>query len=423
MYNGIISETIDDVPISCATGNCTWPIIPTLGICGACMDMRPQLEYECSGSTDSDECWFSIPGGMNMTKPRTLPDVGITPVFVAGIGSDYIFNQTDVVGEHKDGFKEKLSYDFIGLSYGEFIGANEGSWPPANRTIINLENVLAYECALWHCIQARSVNASNGIVRDTMVDSRIEQKVSEAADDMGNWFYAEEPAFNFDGYRPSDEPTFGWSDLRSVKKILDRVLTGSVTISTSHEVSYTPEVNSYSTASVGRYNDIRDLGADCIHAAWVYADDFDQWWARLTKSMTNNIRLNGVLLSEETDRYNGVAWTEVTYTKVRWLWLVFPAALVLLSIIFLVATMVASWQSGLRPWKSFILPVLYTRLEDGLQEEWRQEHAQGTSLLSEVKGRWVGLDKSDDAWVFRHVEKDCEKTREVRLAGDTSVDG
>jgi hypothetical protein len=358
-----------------------------------------------------------------MTKPRTLHDVGITPVFVAGVGSDYIFNQTDVVGEHKDGFKEKLSYDFIGLSYGKFIGANEGSWPPANRTIINLENVLAYECALWHCIQARSVNASNGIVRDTMVDSRIEQKVSEAGDDMGNWFYAEEPAFNFDGYRPSDEPTFGWSDLRSVKKVLDRVLTGSVTISTSNEVSYTPEVNSYSTESVGRYNDIRDLGADCIHAAWLYADDFDQWWARLTKSMTNNIRLNGVLLSEETDRYNGVAWTEVTYTKVRWLWLVFPAALVLLSIVFLVATMVASWHSGLRPWKSFILPVLYTRLEDGLQEEWKQEHAQGTSLLSEVKGRWVGLDKSDDAWVFRHVAKDCKKTREIRLAGDTSVDG
>jgi hypothetical protein len=308
------------------------------------------------------------------------------------------------------------------MSYSKFVGANEGSWPPASRTIFNQENVLAYECGLWHCIQARSVNASNGVVKDTMVDFRIEQKENPDLD-TNDWYYAEEPSFNFDGFRAGDEPTNGWADLRMVGSVLDRVLTGSVTISTSYEVSYTPEVNSYNTESVGRYNDVRDLGADCIHAAWMYADDFEQWWARLAKSMTNNIRLNGILISEETDRYSGVAWTEVTYTKVRWLWLIFPAALVLLSIIFLVATMIASWHGELKPWKSFILPVLYTRLEDGLQEEWRQEYAQGTSLLAEVKGRWVGLDKSDDAWVFRHVAKDCEEVRDIRFAGDTSVDG
>jgi len=359
---------------------------------------------------------------MNLTKPRSLPSIGITPVFVAGIGSGYIFNRSDIVGKHRDGFKEKLSYNFIGQSYSEFVGANEGSWPPSNRTIFNRENVLAYECGIWHCMQARSVNASNGVVHDTMLDFRIERK-EDPDSDTGSWYYAEEPAFNFDGFRSDNEPTSGWADLRRVEKVSDRVLTGSVTISTSHEVTYTPEVNSYNTESVGNYHDVRDLGADCIHAAWMYADDFDKWWARLTKSMTNNIRLNGILITEEPDRYRGISWMEVTYTKVRWLWLIFPTALVLLSMVFLVATMVASWHSGLKPWKSFVLPVLYTRLEDGLQEEWRQEYAQGTSLLSEVKGRWVGLDNNDDAWVFRHVAKDCEKARGVRFAGDTSVDG
>jgi hypothetical protein len=91
--------------------------------------------------------------------------------------------------------------------------------------------------------------------------------------------------------------------------------------------------------------------------------------------------------------------------------------------VFLVATMVASWQSGLKPWKSFILPVLYTRLEDGLQDEWRQEFAQGSTMLSEVKDRWAALDNNNDAWVFRHVAKESEKVREIRFAGDTSVDG
>jgi hypothetical protein len=349
-------------------------------------------------------------------------------LFVAGIGSDYIFNQSDVVGEHRDGFMEKMSFDFIGQSYSEFIGANQGSWPPQNRTIFNRENVLAYECGLWHCLQARSVNASNGVIQDTMVDFRIQQLIPQPEPGRSPpelWVYNEEPSFNFGGFRPdTDLELTGYTGIGSVEEVLNRVLTGSVTINTAADVSYTQDVNSYEPGLVGSYIGAkRDFGADCIHAAWVYADDFDKWWARLAKSMTNNIRMNGFLVSEEAERYRGVAWTEVTCTKVRWLWLIFPAALVLLSVVFLVATMVASWHSGLRPWKSFILPVLYTRLEDGLQEEWRQEHAQGTSLLTEVKGRWVGLDKNDDAWVFRHVAKDCEKARDIRFAGDTSVDG
>jgi hypothetical protein len=358
-----------------------------------------------------------------------MPEDGFTPLFVAGIGSDYIFNQSDIVGEHRDGFVEKLSFNFIGQSYSKFIGANEGSWPPQNRTIFNRENVIAYECGLWNCLQARSVSASNGVVHDTMVDFRIQQLIPYPGlgpEQPKQWAYVEEPSFNFGGFVPFDElePGFWQGGLSQVEEVLNRALTGSVTISAGADVTFTQDVNAYEPGRPGGYVGAkRDFGADCIYAAWVYADDFDKWWARLAKSMTNNIRMNGFLVHEEAERYRGVAWTEVTYTRVRWLWLIFPAALVLLSIVFLVATMVASWQGGLRPWKSFILPVLYTRLEDGLQEEWRQEYAQGTSLLSEVKGRWVGLDKSDDAWVFRHAAKDCEKTREVRFAGDTSIDG
>jgi hypothetical protein len=152
---------------------------------------------------------------------------------------------------------------------------------------------------------------------------------------------------------------------------------------------------------------------DCLHAAWMYADDIDKWWARLAKSLTNNVRMNGHLRQEEHDRYTGIAWTEVVHIEVRWLWLIFPASLVLLSTIFLVATMIASWQSGLKPWKSFILPVLYTRLEEGLQEEWKQEYMDAGNSLAEVKDRWTSLDSTDDAWVFRHVTKDSFKAKEI----------
>ena len=83
--------------------------------------------------------------------------------------------------------------------------------------------------------------------------------------------------------------------------------------------------------------------------------------------------------------------------------------------------MIATWRSGLKLRKSFVLPVLYTRLEDGLQEEWKQEYAHESSLLREVKSRWVDLDGSGDTWVFRRVEKQSKKARGFGIAGDTSV--
>jgi hypothetical protein len=415
-----MSETVADVPISCATGNCTWPVIPTLGICGACMDMKDRLEYTCTGGDDPDSCSFSIPGGLSLVKPTSLPLNGTTPIFVTGPGSDYIFNQTDVIG--KGGILIKMSYNFIGQSYKDFVAANVGSWIPGNRTIFSRDNVHAYECGLWHCLQARSVNASDGIIKDNLVDFRNGQFPREEQDqpDMWplTWRYIEDPSFNIDNISAYD--SYSMLSIGAMNDTLVGALTGSITITPGNSVGYTPTLiparDSYSEAGMGS-------AADCLHAAWKYADDIDAWWARLAKSMTNNIRMNGLLENEESDRYNGIAWTDVVYTEVRWLWLIFPATLVVLSMLFLIATMIASWQSGVKPWKSFILPVLYTRLEDGLQEEWKQEFAEGNTLLSEVKGRWTALDNNDDAWVFRHVAKESDKMREIRFAGDTSVDG
>lgn len=418
IYKGIMSEAVDDVPISCATGNCTWPIVPTLGICGACIDMRDQLEFDCTGTSDSDSCYFSVPGGTNLTKPRSLSNyTETTPIFVAGPGSDFIFDQIDVVG--RGAILSRVSYNFIGQSYKEFVGANEGSSILGNATVFNRDNVLAYECGVWHCLQARSVEASNGIISDTLAGFRNGQTAYE--DDGGSkvWPFIEEPSFNIDNLSAYDAyPGYAYN---AMTFSLNGALSGSVTVTGGSIIEYTPTV-------VNFYGSQKQVGvgsaADCLHAAWVYADDIDSWWERLAKSMTNNIRMNGRLRNDENDRYAGIAWTTVVYTEVRWLWMIFPATLVLSSMIFLVATMVASRKNGLQPWKSFILPVLYTRLEEGLQQEWKEEFAQGSSLLTEVKDRWTGLDNSDDTWVFRHVMKESnKKIRGIRFAGNTSLDG
>lgn len=378
--------------------------------------MRDQIVHGCNGTSDSDYCYFSIPGGTNLTKPRSLSTWNeTTPIFVAGRGSPYIFDQIDVVGE--GAIINRLSYNFIGMSHKEFVRANTGSSIPGNGTIFSPDNVLAYECGLWHCLQARAVEVSNGVVSDTLADFRNGKDPSkQAVANVGGFVeFVEDPSFNVDNISAYNIYP-GFSNT-AMSETLGGALTGAVVINRQNVISYSPIVEStYGPVNMGST-------PDCLHAAWLYADDFHLWWERLAKSMTNNIRMNGYVQKEDHDRYAGVAWTVVVYTEVRWLWLTFPATLVLLSIIFLAATMVASRQSGLRPWKSFILPVLYTRLEESLQEEGKQDFAQGSNLLTEDKGRWTTLDNSVDTWIFRHVMKESKKSRGIRFAGNTSVDG
>jgi hypothetical protein len=387
------------------------------------MDMTEQVVSNCGGGSMSQEggCYFSIPGGTNLTKPISLSLANdTTPIFIAGPGSDFIFNQTDVVGEGV--ILQKMSFDFIGQSYTHFMNENRGSWVPGNRTLFNRANVIAYECGLWNCIQSRSINASNGIVQDTMIDFRNGRNGSDPQSKP--FGFEDDPSFNIDNITSYDMTGKENAALFGMQATLESALSGSITINGLATIDFTPTLMREPSFGT-RYGVIDGLAGssiDCLHAAWMYADDIDKWWARLAKSLTNNVRMNGQLRQEEHDRYNGIAWTEVVHIEVRWLWLIFPASLVLLSAIFLVATMIASWQSGLKPWKSFILPVLYTRLVEGLQEEWKQEYMGAGSSLAEVKDRWTSLDSTDDAWTFRHVTKDSFKAKENHYAGDVSLD-
>jgi hypothetical protein len=302
------------------------------------------------------------------------------------------------------------------------MNENRGSWVAGNRTLFNRANVIAYECGLWNCIQSRSVNASNGIIQDTMIDFRNGEGRTDPL--TNNFKFQDDPSFNIDNITSYDMTGKENAAISGMRATLESALSGSITINGLATIDFTPTLiraPSFGTR-YGAIDGLAGSAVDCLHAAWVYADDIDEWWARLAKSLTNNVRMNGKLRQEEHDRYTGVAWTEVVHIEVRWLWLIFPASLVLLSAIFLVATMIASWQSGLKPWKSFVLPVLYTRLEEGLQEEWKQEFMGDGNSLAEVKDRWTSLDSTEDAWTFRHVTKESVKAKAVHYAGDVSLD-
>ncbi|OLN92819.1 hypothetical protein CCHL11_06705 [Colletotrichum chlorophyti] len=59
VYSGILSVDVRELDVDCAFANCTWPIIPTLAVCGEC-----NLMSVITICTDkSHACLYSLPSG------------------------------------------------------------------------------------------------------------------------------------------------------------------------------------------------------------------------------------------------------------------------------------------------------------------------------------------------------------------------
>jgi len=55
------------LPVICPMGNCTWPIIPSLRVCGACSNVTSFLVSSCNGSF----CDYVLPYGGDDIVPDT----------------------------------------------------------------------------------------------------------------------------------------------------------------------------------------------------------------------------------------------------------------------------------------------------------------------------------------------------------------
>ena len=98
-------------------------------------------------------------------------------------------------------------------------------------------------------------------------------------------------------------------------------------------------------------------------------------------SLTNKIRqLNS------TRSVDGHVRDTVTFVHVNWYWLIYPAALAILAALFLVISVVFSFERSGVVWKSAVLPLLFHPLE--------------------------GIEKSSDAIRLRDIERD---SRDVRM--------
>lgn len=117
--------------------------------------------------------------------------------------------------------------------------------------------------------------------------------------------------------------------------------------------------------------------------------------SRVAEILTFDNKNATVLSSWQVNPVYGMVFTEKTFVSVRWLWLLFPIALHVMAIVFLMLVAKHSYLHRIPLWKSSAFAALYHGFEDGVD---RTSKLYGTASEMEDAARatFVTLDRSGD---------------------------
>ncbi|KAK2627651.1 hypothetical protein QTJ16_002297 [Diplocarpon rosae] len=358
IYNGILAQDIQPLSVPCSTGNCTWPIVPSLGVCGECS--ASSFRTSCNATY----CNHTMPTGTVFSVPSTLkfqnPLFQVTTHSTGGSRYNYSSEETAYVGV----------FDAIGVPWGEIFPDNS--------------SISATECGLWICAQAYNISYRNGVqTHATMGNwSTLRPASARSSSVSGNRTLAALPA----SMNPAPDENFAISGLSilSTRKGL-QVLEGTIEGGSG--------TKSYST--------------DFIQSVWnnTSTGDLDPWVKRLALSMTNSLRTSApAAASSSAGFYAGTAYHVRYFFSIRWAWLTLPILIVLASLLFLFASIVRSARSGVEVVKGSPLALLFSDIDRSIKERLATTGSHRAGGMRERAGKTrVVLRSEEGKWLFKEA--------------------
>lgn len=374
-----------EVPASCPTGNCTWPVTTSLAICGNCSS----ASFAAPTCNDTD-CTYTISdrATATLTNFTGRNDFGVGFRLIPSTGSAYNSLLKD---------KAYIS-NFFTMGYGYKV-------PGSKATPDSLK---AYECALWWCVNAYQTQAALPI--SEVVYTADSLNVSSVPDDL--FYNYTFPAiddglmrkYNISPASASINYSVQYVSMVTLQQYMNKTMDGFATLNQA----------------------VGEVSSDITDGIWYAAsslDDMQTWIGRVTQSLSDYVRLpwprssKPVVLAEDRPFFAGSA-TMPGYV-VRWRWLALPVLLVVVSMQLLLAVMVMSARSRVGLWKgNNWLMYLFTDMDPSIK--WRVDGrrltvgslgspadgsvAGGCDVAQFVKDVKVVLDHSEQGeWAFREV--------------------
>ncbi|KAF1936729.1 hypothetical protein EJ02DRAFT_506389 [Clathrospora elynae] len=393
--------TRPDIPLTCPSSNCTWPVYETLAVCSRCvsMDVSNLLSFTCLNTT--------IDWSTNTTGPlsdETYPNGTVCGYFINATSeapilmSGYRINEEG--DEPEDGeallvrtlpltkflTKEQL-FGFGSINFkhirNPILDALIVSAASGPDSVYRHEAPVIHECALSWCVQTIKSSYDSGKYTEEVISTYENSTAGpspwesfEIPEEQGGGieiFYMQNitvkpPASN--AYRSGSSvynESYGSDNITASKvyNIFDDFFPSYFTAENNSAVPSLRYKNYAGGAS------IRGLP----YNPWQVPNNITRHVERLAVAMTNVIRS-----STSKESAQGEAFSKETYVKVRWEWLSLPLGLLFVSLIFLAATVAKSAveRDRVGVWKTSAYATLLYGLPDEMQQKITRSPSTGT---------------------------------------------
>lgn len=374
MFDGMFSGAPDpnvgsfSPSFSCPTGNCTFLPFKTLAVCSECKNITNALSEKChsfmAGSLQAPPeiltfCEFSLPNGLKMNKTfgsstvattGSLESVGPLPYSQSILNFTGIWSGAPLLTEPE--VPPHYQYDL------NVVGK-------ANAAALT-KDVAATQCFLYWCVNTMQAVVINGQVSEKNLDS-WHNKTTLRSDYSGSDFFTyvshnatwtlKPPSLD-----PNDS-SFDFVVTRYATQALTDSLAAHLTISTGKRFDPDDDYSCATSPSNQEFEKPRLLLTTNITAMF----------ENLAASMSQNLRsasIDSQRLSPASlavlgvGPANGTATSREILVSVRWRWLAFPVALLLIALIFFFLTLLSTSRHQLEVWKLSPFPLIFNRVVD-----------------------------------------------------------
>ncbi len=268
--------------------------------------------------------------------------------FVAQINSSV----TDISSELRD----------VEASVGQFSSL-------ISKRINDSDDAFAWECALSYCINKYSTSATDGVIHQEIRETWRNNSATHSQD--SDLLYRPPDSVNGNVANVS---TFRVASLaaRAMNGFLSNTFTGSGGL----DVSGTGPA----------------FSSDVIHALYD-TKDYSKRIENLAISMTNNIRQQN---DSGSGPFSGLAFKTETYVKFRWAWFSYPATVILLSLLYLIGTIIETTRRDAVIWRSSNLALLFHGKNLVLTKPEHVMVNEPTQMAERVKDVEVELVQTDE---------------------------
>jgi hypothetical protein len=319
LYSGVLdanTRTTSSVLIpECSSGNCSFPPYASLAVCSKCTNVTSRLSQQPETPLDYNyDFTFHL-----LTDAGT--DLTLHQNYTSNTQPYSFINTTSVKGSLPFG-------DFSTMSPSEAIIFSDTSTITANISAAS-QVYRAFQCTLYLCMRVY-----DGSVQDGKLLETVSNVVSTGwnPESTGTGTDKELSGFSLGSTLPDGRParvSVDYLTYESLAEYLGSGVDGSDG-SALHDAG--PFAGSGSSV-----DGIEQWTNDIIQGIWVNDPvNVIQSWENIADSMTANMRV------QSGNRAVGTAHAPEPYIHTRWVFMLLPAAMVLLALLFVVLT---SWRS------------------------------------------------------------------------------